>query len=192
MGTVRRLDQLVYQNTVTVTPSPKPHSNCTPTTWATVNSPLSQTNNSSSCHSSYLPAGRHFPYIVFTLPLCRWDNWHLESLCLAQGLITKKSEFEPRSVWFQSWPHFTTLWPGFGALRLQEPSAQLLVSRGPWSFLLPLTFLLSGVSLHPLAPLGATDNWHVGIYMSFLLLSFSSLCGSDKEEKERKGKMLVK
>lgn len=31
MGTVHGLDQLVYQNTVTVTPSPKPHSNRTPT-----------------------------------------------------------------------------------------------------------------------------------------------------------------
>lgn len=150
------LDQLVYQDPVTVSSSSKPHSDCIPTGWATVIKPPSRTNQSSSCRSCYLPISRHLPSI-FTLPFCRWENWHLESLCLAKGLITKKSEFEPRAVWFQSWPHFTTIWwPGFGAWTAQESSAQL-------SFLGALVFLLCSpspilllcsVSLHPQAPLG--------------------------------------
>ena len=185
MGTVHELDQLVYQDAVTVSSSSKPHSDCTPTSWATVNKPLSQTNHSSSCHSCYSPVSRHLPYISM-LPFCRWENWHLESLCLAQGLITKKSEFEPRSVWFQTWPYFTaTLRPGFGAWRAQQFHGQFSVS---WS----LVFLLCSPSPSSSSPVSpsilklpweTTDNWHFGIYMSLLLLSFSSLCGNNKDKK---------
>lgn len=153
--TVHELDQLVYQDAVTVSSSSKPHSDCAPTSWAMVNKPMRQTNHSSSCHSCYSPISRHLPYIS-TLPFCRWENWHLKSLCLAQGLITKKSEFEPISVWFQSWPHFTTtLQPGFGAWRAQESHGQFCFLVPGLSFMLPLTILLlSSVSLHPQAPLG--------------------------------------
>ena len=138
---------------------------------------------------SYLPISCHLPYI-FTLPFCRWENWHLESLCLAQGLITKESESEPRSVWFQSWPHFTTtLRPGFGAWRAQESHGQFcfLGSRSSMPPSLPSSSPVSPSILK--LPWETTDNWHVGIYMSLLLLSFS-LCGNSKDKKrESAGKI---
>lgn len=34
-------------------------------------------------------------------------------------------------------------------------------------------------------PLDTTCDWHVGTHMSFLFCLFSSLCGGDKEEKEK-------
>lgn len=85
------------------------------------------------------PGGRHFP--VSSLPAQQELSMSqmrkpTESGCLAWGLVMKKSESELRSVWFQSWAHFTPLWPGSGAW------ASVPLGGPQLSFLLPSPVIL--------------------------------------------------